>query len=168
MNVIKTSDRAARLADKRIRIVRDNDPREPHASSQMLFGILGGAYSIKIDDLNAELYNRPRVFEREVDGFKIWTTSDRIDQLCGKDAKYHSDEWLESQIKGELDEVKEFLEGHCYAIMVESWVPEEREWKIESSTYGYTGVKCVLDEVEGMLAPEGEGVVCSDCAELIS
>lgn len=168
MNVIKTSDRAARLADKRIRIVRDNWQREPHASSQMLFGVLSDAYSVKNDDLNVELYNRPRVFEREVGGFKVWTTSDRIDQLCGKDAKYHSDEWLESQVQGELDEVKEFLEGHCYDIVVESWVPEEREWDTESVMCGYTGVKCVLDEVEGMLAPEGAGVVCSDCAELIS
>ena len=169
VEVISIKDREARLANRRIRIERDICARAPHESQQMLFGIVGGAYSIKIDDMNAELYNRPKCFEREIDGFKIWTTTDRINQLCGEEAQYHTEKWLESQVAAELEEVKEYLEDHNYGIIVEKWDAGEREWKEEqTSVWGFTGVKWVKQEVESMLNNIGPAVVCTECLELIS
>lgn len=166
--IYPVSDRKAHMANKRVRIVKDEHARRPHEDQEMLFHISGGGYGYDpsgsslgdISLMNGLTDESKACFSTTFNGFKVWTTDRRIDRLCGKDAKYHSPEWLQTQVKAEVDEVQAYCDGEACGLIYEEWCDDEREWDTIDSLYGfYTEDAAVEAALAGELGELDPGVV---------
>lgn len=50
----------------------------------------------------------------------IYTTEKRITELCGSDPQYHSAEWIETALAGELKVWSDYVEGNVFGFVVKS------------------------------------------------
>lgn len=74
-------------------------------------------------------------------GFMI-VTDEQIEKLCGEGEKYRRQDWLESALKGELEEYDRYLRGEVYFYLVAEGTP------FEDSCSGFIGFDHVKQEAE--------------------
>lgn len=63
----------------------------------------------------------------------VFTTHERITELCGDDEKYHSDEWIHEQVRQDVRLYDQYLQGAVYGYVVAEGSHEE------SSCWGFLG-----------------------------
>ena len=63
----------------------------------------------------------------------VYTTHERITELCGDGAEYHSDEWIIEQVRNDVKHYDSYLRGECYGYIVDEDGPDE------DSCWGYVG-----------------------------
>lgn len=74
----------------------------------------------------------------------IYTTHERVTELCGDDPKYHEREWLEEQLRNEVKEYDLYLTGQVYGyrLIAEDGVDVDSCW-------GFLGDEYVKQEAKG-------------------
>jgi len=55
----------------------------------------------------------------------VYTTHERITELCGDGAEYHSDEWIIEQVRNDVKHYDSYLRGECYGYIVDEDGPDE-------------------------------------------
>jgi hypothetical protein len=62
-----------------------------------------------------------------------YTTHERVTELCGEEEKYHSEEWIEEQVRAEIKQYDSYLRGECYGFIVADGTEDEE------SCWGFLG-----------------------------
>ena len=79
----------------------------------------------------------------------MFTTHERINELCGDDPKYHTREWVTEALRGELAEWTQYFDGDVYGYVVRD--PEGNEtddgslWGLYGSEYAKQEAREALD-----------------------
>jgi len=152
------SNPKAKLADKRTRIERDNGAPKPHEHMEMLFRIESDAYDCDVSASMLKGIEKDQTdwcFDGTVRGedgrtYTVRTSDERVTRLCGDDPKYHTIEWLATQVKAEVEIVEHYVAGRVYGFVTEEWRPEDREWETIDSLWGMYGPDEVLGQIEEM------------------
>lgn len=95
----------------------------------------------------------PGEWDTTMIGF-VYTTHERVTELCGEGEKYHADEWLEEQVRQDVDIYDSFLRGEVYGYVVARGADDEE------SCWGFLGDP----DCEGGLRSEAE-YVAADIAK---
>lgn len=166
MEVLKLSSAAARLADRRVRIVREEQPDDPAEQFDLVFEKAEDKASIPKNAIYRWKFDRN--FEHE----PIWlfTTKER----CRRMVSSNPDDWTkEKLVEFEKDERKlwqSWWDGDVFGWIQERWDPKNREFAHESSCYGYYGMgeilraveEEVIDFAEEPLLGEKDIVICAE------
>lgn len=144
MDVFKLSSDAARLADRRVRIVREKLPDEPAKYFDLVFEKAEDEASIPKD----AIYKWK--FECNFEHEPIWLFA--TEERCRKMVSPNPDDWTQEKlVEFEKDERKlwqSWWDGDVFGWIQERWDPKKREFAHESSCYGYYGVDEILRAVE--------------------
>lgn len=166
MNVIALSSEAARMADRRVRIVREDMPARPSAAMDLVFQEAESESSVPGDALYRwKLDGGPR-------GKPVWffTTEDR----CRRFGATPSGGWDQAALSDMAESEKkvwaDWLDGNVFGWVAEAWDPARREFVAEDSCWGYYGLDEIYQVVEEEIVdfePEPEPgekdlVVCAD------
>jgi len=84
-----------------------------------------------------------------------YCTDERLTELCGEEAKYHTDEWIDKVIAGEVAHYDEYLTGQCYGYIV---APGSED---QEACWGYIGDP----DAEGGVKAEANGIAESIAAD---
>ena len=151
---LKDSDKA-RLADVRVRIVQDTDPREPCDNEDLVFEKADG--KVPAEAIHT-WYFAPM-------GITFYTTAKRCREMVSKDPSDWTKHKLEELAKIEGRLYRDWYDGHVYGYIIEKWDEKRREWMTTSSLYGMYGAKDLFEN----LATETDGVnipICIDKEEM--
>jgi hypothetical protein len=80
-------------------------------------------------------------------GFLV-TTHERVNELCGTEAKYHEPEWIAEALRGELKVWGQYVEGDVYGVIVKD---AEGNVTDDGSLWGLYGSEYAEEEAEQML-----------------
>lgn len=155
---LKGSDKV-RLADWRVRIVRETSPREPCDNEDLVFEKAEDESLIPSSSLfkwNSEMADGPQWF---------FTTAERCKKMVADDPSYWTFEKLQEFARIEKKLYENWRDGHVYGYIVEKWDAKRREWMTTSSLWGMYGA----DELLLHLAEETDGVnipVCIDSEDM--
>ena len=138
---LKASDKA-RLADYRVRIMREENAREPCDNEDLVFE--------KAEDEDHIPENALYKWKFQPYGHEcIWffTTADRCKKMVAEDPSY----WTLPKLK-EFAEIEHRLyedwhADHVYGIIIEKWDEKQREWTCIDSAWGMYGAKDLLDNL---------------------
>lgn len=75
----------------------------------------------------------------------LYTNHERVTQLCGDGAEYHTREWIEQALRGECETWNQYLEQDVYGYVI-----EQRGEQVDSC-WGFYGMECVKEEVNDIL-----------------
>lgn len=153
IKLISENDRAARLADKRILIVKDAVCRAPDVSMDLIFHRGHG----------------------EVWGFKIRATYDDCEEVftadrakvdeeskaCGHKTEEEKRAWLDGIKKAEAKLWQAWMDGDMYGIVTQVWDAAERGWKCVDSNFEIFGWEDVVEALKDM-DKTGVEVFCVD------
>ena len=147
----------ARLADCRVRIVKESDPMEPCDNADLVFE--------KADD--ESLIPADALFKWNImlPGGRQWfyTTAERCKQMVSEDPSYWTKEKLEEFARIEGRFYRDWRDGNVYGYVVETWDNAQRMWKTTSSAYGMYGADELLENVKDIVAKyKYEPIVCID------
>ena len=156
---LKDSDKV-RLADWRVRIVREKFPREPRDNEDLVFEKAESKDSIPKDALYVWKFDGPTTSWGD-EPFWFFTTAERCKKMVSEDPSY----WTEEKLK-EFAEIEHRLYddwwcGHVYGYVVEHWDEKRREWMTTSSLWGMYGA----EELMSHLAEETDGVSIPICVD---
>jgi hypothetical protein len=73
-------------------------------------------------------------------------TDERITELCGEDEQYHTDEWIDKAIAGDVETYDLYLTGQVYGYVV---APDTED---EESCWGFLGDDCIKQEANAVAA----------------
>lgn len=137
---LKDSDKS-RLADKRIRIIRESNPLEPCRNEDLVFE--------KADD--ESLIPADALFKWCIDMVpsKWWfyTTAERCKKMVSEDPSHWTFEKLQDFALVEKKLYENWRDGHVYGIVVEKWDEKQRKWTQIDSIWGMYGAKEVLQRL---------------------
>ena len=126
-----------RLADYRVRIVRESNPREPCDNEDLVFEKANG-------EVPAEAiytwYFAPM-------GVTFYTTPERCKKMVSDDPSYWTQQKLEEFAKIEGRLYRDWYDGYVYGIVVEKWDEKQRKWALIDSKWGMYGAKDVYDNI---------------------
>lgn len=152
---LKDSD-VPRLADERIRIVREEAPREPCDNEDLVFERVFDESEIPTNALfmwDFQPIGKDRMF--------FFTTELR----CKEFVSPKPEDWTFDKLKKFAEEEKKLYQDwdQCcvYGWIQEKWNPVQRKWDTVSSTYGYYGAEALLAELKDKTIP-----VCIDSEDL--
>ena len=153
---LKNSDKV-RLANRRARIVRETNPREPCDNEDLVFE--------KAEDESSIPENALHKWKFDPNNWRnpIWffTTAERCKEMVSEDPSYWT---LPKLIKFEEIEKKLYYDwwnGRVYGYVIEEWNDKRREWVHVSSCWGMYGV----EELMISLAEETDGVSIPICLD---
>lgn len=120
------------------------------------------AIAVRIEDYGS---NGARIHECEYDqsyaNGVIYTTHQRLNELCGESAEYHSPEWAREALMGELAVWDQYAEGEVYGYVVEDQAGDHHDslWGLYGSKYALGEATealsaCIKDESETVAAIE--------------
>ena len=150
---LKDSDKV-RLANKRIRIVRDTSPREPCYNEDLVFQKANIVTDIPKNAL-LTWYFAPRA---------VWffTTAERCKKMVAEDPSYWTYDKLSKFAEAEKQLYKDWYDGNVYGIIIEKWDAENRSWICTNSYYGMYGATSLIDNINDELKRDPNYVVCID------
>lgn len=151
---LKDSDKA-RLADVRVRIVRDVNALSPDEYEDLVFDNVE-----REDDVPANALMKWNVF----DGHNtIWffTTEERCRKLVSNDPSYWTQQKLQEFANIEKKLWEDWRNGNVYGYIVEEWNAKERKWNEKASLYGLYGAESVLDNILDKCA-----IICIDSEDM--
>lgn len=153
---LKNSDKV-RLADRRARIVRETNPREPCDNEDLVFEKAEDEILIPADALFTWK------FDCNYDHEPIWffTTAERCKEMVSKDPANWTKEKLEWFAKIEKKLYQDWWNGRVYGYVIEEWDDKRREWVHVSSCWGMYGVEDLMIN----LAEETDGVSIPICLD---
>lgn len=144
MKVFKLGSDDARLADRRVRIVREEQPDEPTEQFDLVFEKAEDEASIPKDAIYKWKFDCS--FEHE----PIWLFA--TEERCRKMVSPNPDDWTREKLAGfEKDERKlwqSWWDGDVFGWIREKWDPKKREFVHEASCGGYYGAGEILRAVE--------------------
>ena len=160
---LKDSDKV-RLADTRIRIVRESDPLEPCDNEDLVFE---KAEDESYIPKNA-LYKWKFDCGNERKPIWFFTTAERCKEMVSEDPYY----WTLPKLK-EFAEIEhriynDWYNGYVYGFVVEKWDNADRRWETIRSCWGMYGAKALLDNlVDNLVRSNEEDIpVCMDEEEM--
>lgn len=145
MNIYLSTGRVARLANNRILIVNDESASAPWHNQDMVFNPHA---SVVCDAPLYDIEGKEIIASKTVtdghDVIDLHTTEERVKQLCGS----LTPEGLERIWAYEKKQIEAWIHGENFAIICETWDPEERVFKTTEHIGGYIGVDEVLADLE--------------------
>lgn len=148
--VISCGSKAARLADIRVRIIRDEAASDP-------CGMIGTVFEKAGNGAVPE----NALYSFRCLGTEFFTDEARCRKVISDDPADWTAEKLEKIASVEKKLYEDWAEGRVYGWVLESWNAEERMWAHEDSCWGYYGIGEIL-EAAGNARPPGEIPVCAD------
>jgi hypothetical protein len=155
---LKDSDKA-RLADRRVRIIREKNPHEPCDNECLVFEKAESKDGIP----KHALYSWK--FQPYTHCTWFFTTAERCEKMVSEDPSYWTKEKLKEFANIEHKLYEDWFSGHVYGYVVEQWDEKNREWIAESSLWGMYGA----EELMHHLAEETDGIgilICVDEEEM--
>ena len=153
---LKDSDKA-RLADVRVRIVREIDPREPCDNEDLVFEKAKSIEDVPNDALKAWQFNPT--------GEWFFTTAERCKEMVSEDPSYWTKPKLEEFARNERKLYQDWMSGHVYGYVEEKWDAANRCWKLISSCYGCYGAEETIINVKELIEDD-DVLVCIDEEEM--
>ena len=151
---LKDSDRA-RLANKRIRIVRETSPLEPCDNEDLVFE--------KAESFNDIPNNKLKTWYFAPLDMWFFTTAERCKTMVSKDPSYWTDDKLSAFAKIEKQLYNDWNNGNVYGIIIEEWNARNRSWTCIESYYGMYGATSLIDNINDKLQRDHSAfVVCID------
>ncbi len=151
---LKDSDKV-RLADRRVRIVRESDPREPCDNEDLVFEKAEDESLIPSSSLfkwNIEMADGRQWF---------FTTAKRCRRMVADDPSYWTFEKLQEFARIEKKLYEDWINDNVYGYIIEKWDEKQRQWIAVSSLWGMYGAEALfynlLDATDGVSIP-----VCID------
>ena len=138
---LKNSDKV-RLADYRIRIVRETSPREPCDNEDLVFE--------KAEDEDHIPENALYKWKFQPYGHEsIWffTTAERCKEMVAEDPSYWTLPKLKEFAEIEHRLYEDWYNGHVYGIIVEKWDEKQRMWMSVDARFGIYGAEAVYDNL---------------------
>lgn len=155
---LKDSDKA-RLADQRVRIVRESNPRSPEDNEDLVFVKVNNESDIPKNALHSWK------LENNGDTAFFWTDEDRCKRMVSGNPANYTEEKLKYFEEVERRLWTDWLHGNVYGYIVEKWDAAQRKWMQTSSLWGMYGAKDLFDN----LATETDDInipVCIDNEDL--
>ena len=153
IKLISENDREARLANKRVLIVKDGVCRAPDVSMDLIFHRgHGEVWGFKL----RETYG----YEEEVftaDRKKV----DEESKACGHKTEVEKHEWLDGIKKAEAKMWQAWMDGEMYGVITQVWNAAERRWDCTDATYELFGWDDVVETLKDMDKTDVE-VFCVD------
>jgi len=163
MEILDISCRKARLADRRIRIARDETCPEPSDIMDLAFE--------RAETPDSVPENAIRSWETELGGERavFFTTAER----CRKTVSGKETDWsgggLDSLESDEKEIWRNWKDGHVYGWILEEWDPDERLWTEKDSCWGYFGADGIIEAIKNEVLDfepdadpgENETVICA-------
>ena len=138
------SSTTARLADNRVRIVRESNPREPRYNEDLVFAVADDKTSIPKD----AIYTWQFDCNGEHEPFYFYTTAKRCKQMVAEDPSYWTQEKLAKFAEIEKQLYKDWWESKVYGLIFEEWSAEQRQFVPSTtyiSTWGIYGEDALVD-----------------------
>ena len=149
---ISADSREARLADRRVVLVKDNSCRPPDVSMDLIFhrghGEVQG-FKLKV------VGNVSAVFT--ADREKV----DEESKACGHKTEEEKRLWLERIKKAEKELWQHWINGEVYGLVVQVWDEVERQFKCVDCLYELYGFDEVKESIND-LNTDGTEVFCAD------
>ena len=140
---LEDSDKA-RLADNRVRIVRESNPREPRYNEDLVFAVATSKKSIPEDSLYTWQFD----FDGKHDPLYFYATALRCRKMIADDPSYWTHEKLVWFAEQEKKLYKDWWEGKVYGLIFEEWSAEQRQFVPSTtyiSTWGIYGEDALVD-----------------------
>lgn len=156
---LKDSDKA-RLANRRLRIVRETNPREPCDNEDLVFE---KAEDESLIPANALLKWK---FDCNHEHKPIWffTTAERCKEMVSEDPSYWTKKKLEEFARIERRLYQDWWDGYVYGVIVEGWNTPQRKWVHINSCYGAYGSDSLIELLKDYI--EEDMVVCLDSEDM--
>lgn len=138
------SSTTARLADNRVRIVRESNPREPQFNEDLVFAVATSKKSIPEDSLYTWQFD----FDGKRDPLYFYATALRCRKMIADDPSYWTHEKLVWFAEQEKKLYKDWWEGNVYGIVFEEWNPKQRKFETSKkliSNWGIYGEDALVD-----------------------
>ena len=139
---LKESDRV-RLADCRIRIVKESDPLEPCRNEDLVFEKVEDEHLIPTNALMKWKFDCN--YEREPMWF--YTTAERCKQMVSNNPDDWTMEKLQFFAGVEKRLYQNWWDGEVYGYIIEKWDEKQRKWVTTFSVWGMYGAKDLLDNL---------------------
>lgn len=153
---LKDSDKV-KLADWRVRIVRETSPRSPEDNEDLVFVRVSSKDNVPKNALHSwKLENNG-----PGDTAFFWTNEARCKKMVSDNPADYTEEKLKYFEKVERRLWTDWLHGNVYGYVVEKWDAKRREWMHTSSLWGMYGAKDLFDN----LATETDGVSIPVCID---
>ena len=137
---LKDSDKS-RLADKRVRIIKESDPLEPCRNEDLVFEKAEDEFLIPADAL----------FKWHIDmvpgEWWFYTTAERCKKMVSEDPSYWTFEKLQDFALLEKKLYENWRDGYVYGFIVEHWDEKQRKWVEDRSLWGMYGKEDVLENI---------------------
>ena len=152
---VSENSREARLANKRLLIVKDGLCRAPDVSMDLIFHRgHGEVWGFKL----RESYG----YETEVftaDRAKVEEES----KACGHKTEAEKHAWLEGIKEAEKKVWQAWMDGDMYGVVIQEWDGSERKWKVVDSAFELFGWNDVVECLKyGDMKLDGVEVFCVD------
>jgi hypothetical protein len=97
----------------------------------------------------------------------IYTTHERITELCGEDGKYHTREWVQDALRSELSEWDAYVSGEVVGYVVKAgvYVPPEDGIDTYRADEHYRATLPVVDSCWGFYPDDGKQEPTEDASE---
>jgi len=154
INIYLEQSDKARLANRRIRLVRDEGRREPQYDMDLVF-----VHDFKTNEIPDDAIYSWTFYSPQNDPIHFYTTAERCKEMVSPDPSYWTKEKLAAIAKIEEKLYTHWDRGEVYGYIVEEWDETQRKWKFIDRSWGMYGEKALFDNL-----PYKDGdIVC--CAE---
>ena len=157
---LKDSDKV-RLADCRVRIVKENNPLEPCDNEDLVFEKAEDESLIPANALHKWKFD----CNNEHEPIWFFTTVERCVKLVSDNPFYWTFPKLIEFEKSERKLYQNWWDGHVYGYVIEKWVEKQRKWIHISSLWGMYGadslMTCLFEDTDGFSIP-----ICIDDEEM--
>ena len=151
---VSENSREARLADRRILVVKDCVCQAPDVSMDLIFHRgHGEVWGFKL----RETYG----YETEVftaDRAKVEEES----KACGHKTEAEKRAWLEGIKEAEKKLWQAWMDGDMYGVVVQEWDGSERRWNVVDSAFELFGWNDAVECIKDMNLLHGIDVFCVD------
>jgi len=158
--IYNVNSRIARLASKRVRIVRDTTPREPWKDRDQVCVKTG--LPEEVEDTSE------RCHWFRVNGVEFVITKDRLRKYFNEDPASWTKEAIQRLAEEDKATIVQYNDGDVFGLVLESWNGAERMWNNDDSIWGMYGDRELLDNLEDF-AKDVDVVCCDkDCKDIFT
>ena len=156
MDIYLSNSRTGRLADKRIRIFREENPRRLSDAMDLVFT------NEKIENPNAITFT----VHGYNDSYKFKTNDERLSEYFDRDRSHWTKEAIETIAAEEKELWEAYMCGDVFGIACERWNAAEREWTaVENTLYGVYGAKDAIAIAKDILLRHSTEAFVVTCEE---
>ena len=156
MDIYLSNSRTGKLADKRIRIFREDNPRCLSDAMDLVFT------NEKIKNPNAITFT----VHGYNDSYKFKTNDERLDEYFDHDRSHWTKEAIEKIAADEKELWEAYIHGDVFGIACERWNAAEREWiAVENTLYEVYGAKDAIAIAKDILLRHSTEAFVVTCEE---